>query len=201
MSLFFQIIESRSAQAVIAGVFVAAGWLVNGRQNRRAEARLRAERLRDAHRAIFAEIDANLSNLFDATVLRADGAAMVERMQADEAFIPFIPRERHDRIFRALEAEIHVLPRVTIDPIVSYYAQLDSLNAHVEDMRGNAFRSLPQGRRIEMYEDYVEMKVATLMLGRRANWLIKVFSRDGKDVAEETARKFNIPSAADPSDQ
>ena len=49
-------VDVRLWQAVIAGAFVAAGWLVNGWQNRREAARLRDEKLRDVHRALFAEI-------------------------------------------------------------------------------------------------------------------------------------------------
>ncbi|CUH39359.1 hypothetical protein JSE7799_02084 [Jannaschia seosinensis] len=119
--------DARIWQAIIAGSFVAAGWLVNGRRNRLAARRLRAERLRDAHRAIFAEIDANLSNLLDEAALRAEASAFALRIYEDPNFVPLIPRERHDRIFSALESEVHVLPRVTIDPIVAYYSQLLSL--------------------------------------------------------------------------
>lgn len=183
-------LDARIWQAVVAGGFVAMGWLVNGRQNRRAAAGLRAERLRDAHRALYAEIDANLSNLLDEDTLRAEGAAIRARMEAEDDFVPLIPRERHDRIFRALEQEIHVLPRVTIDPIVAYYAQITTLAAHVEDMRGGAFRALPPGRRVAMYDDYIEMKAAALRMGRKAVWLIEVFARDGKAAAEAEAARI-----------
>ncbi|MFO6462870.1 hypothetical protein ACK8OR_00635 [Jannaschia sp. KMU-145] len=190
-------LDARIWQAVIAGFFVAAGWLVNGWQNRRVAAKLRAERLRDAHRAIFAEIDANLSNLLEEGALRRAGARMVRRMRADAAFVPLIPREKHDRIFSALEAEIHILPRVTIDPIVAYYSQLGSLAAHVEDMRDRRFTLLSTRRKIAMYLDYLYMKIAALRLGRKAVWLIEVYARDGKDAAEAEVRRLNVSSLRD----
>ncbi|MEL6586733.1 MAG: hypothetical protein AAFY65_10770 [Pseudomonadota bacterium] len=187
-------LDPRLWQAFVAGVFLAMGWIVNGWQNRRVAAQLRAERLRDAHRAIFAEIDANLSNLLDEGSLRAEGAEMIARMDGDPDFVPLIPRERHDRIFSALEEEIHVLPRVTIDPIVAYYSQLGSLGAHVDDMRGNAFKTMAPDRRVAMYRDYIDMKAAALRLGRKAVWLIEVYAADGKDAAEAEAARLDVNS-------
>ncbi|CUH14527.1 hypothetical protein JSE7799_00277 [Jannaschia seosinensis] len=67
---------------------------------------------------------------------------------------------------------------------------LTSLSAHVEDMRGEAFRTLGPERRAAMYEDYIEMKAAALRLGRRAIRLIEVYARDGKDVAEAEAARM-----------
>ncbi|GGL67856.1 hypothetical protein [Wenxinia marina] len=188
-------IDPRIWQAVIAGLFLAMGWIVNGWQNRRAAARAKAERLRDLHRAIFAEIETNLANLWDVDALNAYGAEMRARMEADETFVPFIPRERHDRLFDTIVADLSVLPRVTIDPIVKYYAQVGSIAAIAEDMRGEGFRALPQARRIPMYEDYIQMKVQALEYGRVANHLIRVFAADGKAAAEAEATRLSSPSA------
>ena len=102
VSDWLRAVDARIWQAVIAGAFVAAGWLVNGWQNRRVAEELRHERLRDAHRALYAEIDSNLSNLLDEGRLRAGAARMARRMRRDPDFVPFVSLERHDRIFRAL---------------------------------------------------------------------------------------------------
>ena len=178
-------LDSRIWQAIVAGIFVAGGWLVNGWQNRRDAARLRAEKLRDAHRAIFAEIATNLSNLWDEQSLRDYGDEIVEKMEADPDFLPLIPRERNDRLFESIQSSIYTLPRVTIDPIVMYYTQLDAIAAQVEDMRGVAFRVLPQERRIVMYQDYIEMRIQALTFGRVANYLIGIYSKEGKEAAEQ----------------
>lgn len=177
-------VDARIWQAVVAGVFLAGGWVFNGRQNRRQAERLRAEMLRDTHRAIFAEIESNLSNLSDAQSLDAYCEEIVARMEEDQRFIPLIPRERNDRLFESIQSNIHILPRVTIDPIVIYYSQLDTLAAHVEDMRGHTFKTLESSRRVLMYKDYIEMKKRTLEYGRVANYLIDVYSKSGKDAAE-----------------
>ncbi len=193
-----QNIDARIWQAVIAGLFVAGGWVFNGWQNRRQETRLRAEKLRDTHRAIYAEIDSNLSNLWDAQSLDDYCQGMVERMQQDANFIPLIPRERNDRLFESIQSNIHILPRVTIDPIVMYYSQLDTLAAHVGDMRGQAFKTLSPERRILMYMDYIEMRKQALEFGRMANYLIDVYSKDGKAAAEAEAARLARPAVSSP---
>lgn len=188
-------LDPRIWQAVLAGGFLALGWIVNGWRERRATRALRAERLRDAHRALFAEIEVFLANLWSEAALDEYCGQMVARMEMDAAFVPLIPRERHDRLFRALEAEIHVLPRVTIDPIVKYYAQLSAIEMLVEDMRGHTFGTFDASRRIAMYSDYIEMRKTALRFGRDANRLISVYAEDGKDAAEAEARRLSSPSA------
>ena len=49
-------IDPRVWQAVLAGLFVAIGWIVNGAQNRREATRLRREQREDVQRALVAEI-------------------------------------------------------------------------------------------------------------------------------------------------
>lgn len=193
-------VDARIWQAVIAGAFLAAGWLVNGWQNRRVAAALRAEKLRDYHRAIYAEIGANLANLWDAAELESYRDQMVERMKDDPAFVPFIPIERHDTVFDALIADIHILPRQTIDPIVIYYSQLKSVAALAADMRADAFAAMEPARRIVMYQDYIAMKVQLLAFGRYANALIDAFSRGGKAAADEKTARINS-RAEGPSDR
>ena len=192
-------LDARIWQAAVAGGFLAFGWIFNGWQNRRDAAHQRAERLRDAHRAIFAEIEVQLQNLWDDEAIRTDGAAVIERMQTDRGFVPFIPRAPGDRLFRALESEIHILPRVTIDAIVAYYSQLSAVESLTEDMRGMTFRGFDPNRRASIYSDYIEMRKQMLVFGRRANRLIKIYAADGKDAAEAEARRLSS-STADRSD-
>ena len=193
-------VDPRVWQAVVAGAFLAAGWIFNGWQNRRAASRLRAEKLRDYHRAIYAEIGANLANLWDTAELEGYRDQLVERMREDPSFVPFIPIERHDTVFDALIADIHILPRQTIDPIVIYYAQLKSVAALAADMRADAYARMEPARRILMYQDYIAMKVQLLAFGRYANALIDAFSRGGKEAADEKAARINS-RAEGPSDR
>ena len=178
-------LDVRIWQAILAGAFVATGWLVNGWQNRREAAALRAERLRDVHRAIFAEIASYLANLDSVEALSAYRDKMIARMRADETFAPLIPRERNDTIFRALIEEIHILPRVTIDPLVSYYNQLFAIEALIDDMRGERFKTLEQERRIAMYSDYIDLKIQALNDGDYALKMIAAFAKGGRAGAVE----------------
>lgn len=196
---WFAGLDARIWQAAVAGGFLAFGWIFNGWQNRRDAANLRAERLRDAHRAIFAEIEVHLQNLWEDEAIRTDGAAVIERMDFEPGFVPFIPRAPGDRLFRALETEIHILPRVTIDPIVAYYSQLSAVDSLTEDMRGETFRGFEADRRASIYADYIAMRKQMVVFGRRANRLIKIYAAEGKDAAEAEARRLSS-STVDRSD-
>lgn len=160
-------VSPQAQQAIIAGLFVAIGWWVVAFQNRKRAADLRAERVRDVQRALFAEIRAYLA------VLRRDdvaayGAGIVERILTEPAFFPFIPTERNDAIFRAIVGEIHVLPRDTVDPVVLYYSQLNAISAMIEDLRGLDVASIGPKRAAGMYRDYISMKVEAIEMGDNA---------------------------------
>ncbi len=185
-------LDSRIWQAVVAGAFLAAGWLVNGYRDRRGARGLRAERLRDLHRALFAEIGVQVTNLGAESRIRDDAARLLARMDADEAFVPFIPRERGDTVFRSALEDLSILPRVTIDPIVAYYAQLAAIEAMADDMRAAAFARLAPDRRRAIYADYVEMKVQAFRFGRIATHLVHVYAQDGKAEAETRAAALKV---------
>ena len=194
-------LDPRVWQAFVAGVFLAFGWIFNGVQNRREAKRLRDEKLRDVHRALFAEIETNLANLIDSAALEEPYLDQtIEKMRANPDFIPFIPKERKDRLFDTIKAEIHILPRVTIDPVVRYYSQLDSIDALAQDMRGNTFKTLETERRIDMYVDFIYMRKQAHEYGRLANYLIKIYADQGKDAAV-TASNTYAPASSSPSDQ
>lgn len=181
-------VDPRIWQALVAGAVVALGWLVNGWQNRRDAAKLRAERLRDVHRALFAEIGATLANLESEAALDAHREAVVARMRAEPGFVPFVPREHGSTVYAAVVAEIHVLPRVTIDPVVAYYSQLSAIASIVEDMRGERFAALSAERQAAIFADYIEMKKQALSFGRHALALIATYAEEGKAAAEREAR-------------
>ena len=191
-------LDARIWQAVIAGLFIGLGWFVNGWLNRRAADALKREKLRDMHRAIYAEIGVYIANIWDGDAMERYADAMTQRMSDDADFVPLIPREQGDAIFSALIPDVHVLPRQTIDPIVAFYTQQRAISTLVEDMRGDAFRAMSQDRRIAMYRDYIEMKKQALEFGRFANAVIDAYGKGGVDAAESVTRDFNSP-AEDPS--
>lgn len=188
-------------QAIIAGVVIATGWLTTAIFNELAKAQAKAERLRDYHKAIFAEIRDSLAILNDEGQAEEDVARILDNMQRDPNFVPFIPREHHDFIYNAIIGEIEVLPRQTIDAIVAYYSQIKTVAALAEDMRGDRFHAIEQPRRMLVYRDFVEMRRRAFELGDYALKLIEEFSRNGPEAADRLALRLSSPDAApnDPS--
>lgn len=75
---------------MIAGLFLAVGWWVVALQGRRRDAKLRAERVRDVQRALFAEIRAYLAVL-ERDHIAEYGAAIARRIETEHGYFPVIP--------------------------------------------------------------------------------------------------------------
>ncbi len=185
--------DPRLWQALIAGLVIATGWLTTAIFAELGKRRGKAERLRDYHKAIYAEIGNAINTLYDAGAGEAYGAQTVARMEGDAQFVPLVPREHHDHIYDAVLDEIEVLPRQTIDAIVSYYSLVKAIAALAEDMRGERFLSenFGQPRRIAMYSDYLEMRKQAFLSGQYALKLIKLYSEGGREAAEDHIRLSN----------
>ena len=104
-------------------------------------------------------------------------------------------------------SEIHILPRTSIDPIVAYFSQLAALDALIEDMRGETFKTLSPVRRAEVYSDYIDLKRQAKDYGDYALEMIEAYAKGGRIAAEQrdtalrqAAEKVNTPGA-DPSGQ
>ncbi len=180
-----EVIDPRIWQAVIAGLFVAMGWVVNGWQSRRHQDRLRRERVNDVQRALYAEIRAYVA------VLERDGFAegsapayareMAARIRAEADFFPLIPHERNRTIFSAVVGDIHVLPRAVVDPVAVYYSQLVAIETMIRDLRSLDKDRIGAERAARVYEDYVAMKTEALVLGRDAMLMMGGFLSGGAE--------------------
>jgi len=153
--------------ALIGGAIVAVGWFVNAWRDRRERWRARDERVRDVQTALAAEILPYLEalNLFD---LGQHLNEMVERIWADETYVPVVPTECNDTVFRAILPNIHLLPESVIRPVVRYYSQIFAIEAIIEDLRSEVFRTMGPERREAMYADYVSLKIQAIALGNAA---------------------------------
>lgn len=189
--------DERIISAVIGAVVVALGWMVGAFRERSRAEYFRSERIRDVQRALYAEIRAYLE------VLRRDQldsyrVEMVARMQSKDSkgndFIPLIPIESNDTVFRAIVSDIHILPRSSIDPVVLYYSQLNVITAMIEDLRSDAFRQMDTERRIRMYSDYIDLKKEALELGEEALVMIETYAKGGSQEvrALQAERRKNI---------
>ncbi len=189
-------------QALIAGLVIASGWLTSAIFSELARARGKSERMRDYHKAIYAEIGTALSALWDGGQSEAYVAQTIERMQADPSFIPFIPREQHDHIYNAIVGNIDVLPRQTIDAIVAYYSLTKSISALADDMRSDRFQTLSPERRMAIYSDYAQMRTQAFTIGQYALQLIKAFSERGAQGAVALINSRGAgPSAPSPGSE
>ena len=152
-------IDPRVWQAVLAGLFVAIGWIVNGAQNRADARRQRRERRDDVQRAIVAEIKHYLEVL-EGEDLNAAWEAMQPRIAS--GYVPFLPSEDNDMVFQSVLADIHILPKTVIDPVVKYYSQLNAIEAQIADSRLDAFITGTDAdsirRREISYFEYLQMK-------------------------------------------
>lgn len=182
--------NERVQQAGVAGLVIALGWFAGFVLREISQQLGRAERLRDAHRALYAEIQHNVANLGDEKALQAFGTGMLTRITEGDGFVPFIPRERNDAMFRAIMPQIHILPRATIDPVVQYYSQLGALDALVDDMRGDSFKTMSPQRKAQLYSDYIGLKLSALDYGTEAMHTINTYSRDGAARAHAVSEKL-----------
>lgn len=157
-------IDPQVQAAVLAGLFLAAGWLVNGREGRRAAQALRDERVRDVLRALYSEIRAYVS------VLRRDrvgtnGALRCDRIRSEPGFFPFVPTERNATIFGSIVGDISILPDEAIHSIVLYYAQVDAIEAMIGDMRTLPIDRIGGSRAADLYNDFAQAKIEAAELG------------------------------------
>jgi len=124
--------------ALIGGAIVAFGWFVNAWRDRLAAKRARLERVREFQAALAAEIEPFVANLANIS-LEDHLNEIVDNIRADGDYVPFVPRQNNQEIFRALLPNIHVLPEKIIGPVVQYYSQLNAIEVLVEDLRSEMF--------------------------------------------------------------
>jgi len=171
---------------LISALLVAAsallGLVFNAAVARQAEARARAERIRDIHRALYADIAAQAANLVSHAALEAERDAMLPRIE--EGYIPLILHEPNSGLFSEVRKEIHILPRSTIDPIVSFYRQTDAIRALIDDMRGETFRDRASvAQRKAIYSDLIEVRKAALDFAIASLDIIEVYAKNGPEAA------------------
>ncbi|MGF1660135.1 MAG: hypothetical protein ACFCUS_11970 [Rubrimonas sp.] len=154
--------------AVISAFVTAFGWFVPyWREQRKEEAR-KAQRAADMRRALSAEIASHLSR-YEEVDLHGHFDVMAKAIDADPSYTPFVPRDAlNARVYHAMLADLTLLPEDAIDPVVSYYAQLDCVRCFAEDLRSPEYASVSVERRKLMYEHFIGMKIHAAALARTA---------------------------------
>lgn len=177
--------------AVISSGVTALGWIVTHRREGRAEARRRLERMVDVQQALRAEV-ANYAAQLEEVDLAEHLDGVLAAMRSDPAFVPFVPRETFDTVFRALIADIHLLPGGAVEPVVRYYAHLIGLSAFAEDLRSREFATLTPERRAAMFSHFIAMKIKALDYAREADTAL----RRGIDAVNSSAAARYGPAPA-----
>ena len=173
--------------ALVAATVAVGGWVYNGRQNRRLATQLRTERVDDIQRAVLAEIRAHVVAL-ENQQLSPDEQQDLTRRVRQGGYIPALPTEANDRIFRAIVEEVHMLPEWVIDPVVRYYRLLAVRAALAQDIRSNA-KDYPR-RTTEMFRDYLILNEETLETGLDAMEILTASLHGGKrEVTAMLARR------------
>ncbi|TRW96666.1 hypothetical protein FNJ84_11330 [Paracoccus sp. M683] len=165
--------------ALVGGGVVAAGWFWTHALSRRRDKLLRVERINDIQRALLAEIRAHVVALEGQ---RDAGGLQTLSQITDDDYLPILPHDANDRIFRAIVEEVHMLPEWAIDPVVRYYRLLAVRAALAQDIRSNA-KDYPR-RAADMFRDYLTLNEETLETGLDA---MEVLTASLKGGASEVA--------------
>lgn len=151
--------------------------------------------MRDVQTALRAEIRhyADALALFD---LEESWALVVGQMEEDASYMPTIPSEVNDTVFRAIVGEVHVLPGPVIEPVVRYYNQVFAIEAMIADMRGGMMAGMTRTGQIAAYTDYIALKIEALKQGRQAISAINQALGDADTIASTASAAVNSPDAA-----
>ena len=176
----------QAQQAVIAGLFIAAGWWVVALQNSRRDRQQRRARVEDMQRALLAEVRAHVVSL-ERQLQEGTFEDLLQRIGDGDAAL-VMPHGGNDRIFRAIVEEVHMLPEWVIDPVVRYYRLLAVRAALAQDIRSNA-KDYPR-RTAEMFRDYLLLNDETLETGLDAMEILTASLHGGKrEVTAMLARR------------
>ena len=168
--------------AIVGGGVVAAGWFWTHWLSRWRDRSLRWERIGDIQRALLAEIRAHVVALEDQQ--DAGGLAALNFI-SDEDYLPILPHDANDRIFRAMIEDVHMLPEWAIDPVVRYYRLLSVRSALAQDIRNNT-KEYPE-RAALMFRDYLEINEETRDTGLEAIEILTVSLKGGPNPRKSQA--------------
>ncbi|SEH57773.1 hypothetical protein [Paracoccus alkenifer] len=171
--------------ALVAAAVAVLAWPVNDWLNRRRARELRAERVDDVQRALLAEIRAHVATL-ENQLPRDDAAreALVAKLAMGDR-TPALPHDSNERIFRAIVAEVHILPEWAIDPVVRYYGLLAVQRALAQDIRAH-LADHPDNA-IGVFLDYLKLSEQVLATGHEA-MVILAASLQGGQAAVDALR-------------
>lgn len=168
--------------ALVGGGVVAVGWVITHLLSRSRDRALREERIADIQRALLAEIRAHVFALEEQQAARDMGTISTV---SDQDYLPILPHDANDRMFRAIVEEVHQLPEWAIDPVVRYYRLLAVRAALAQDIRSNA-KEYPR-RAALMFRDYLEITDETWDTGLEAVEILTASVKGGPRMSASQA--------------
>lgn len=177
MNVLLAILENQNATAVLVAslpvILAIVIWSLNQWTHTRRENALRNEKITDVMRALKAEIEYFLGankryepGLKRATSKFDEWIKVIARGRNN--YIPFVPSNRYDIVYREFLSEIQILPEETISPVVEFYSQISALQDLGTDMRTPNFSQLEEDRRFLVFRDYLELTLSAMIEGRKA---------------------------------
>lgn len=142
--------------AGISSIVAMIGWYVSFRQDNLKERKRRREKIRDFMIALRAEIRGEYHNLDETDF--GENLKDVSARYKEKGYSVMVSTPTPHVIFDAIAPEIQLLPETVIDPIVLYTRQRYAIEAIVQDMRSDLFRTLSAERQLSIYTDYINMK-------------------------------------------
>jgi hypothetical protein len=79
-----------------------------------------------------------------------------------------VPAEPGSLLWNSIAQEVHILPTDTIDAVVVYFSQLETIQVFAEDLRSERYMTLEQPRKGAMYRDYIRLIKHLLVLSMQA---------------------------------
>ena len=154
---------------VISSIIAIAGWIVSWRTARRLDGDRRQERIIDVQTALLAEIRSASHSLgqYDRESLIS---SVRKHLETDKSgtYVPFVPREPGAPVFQAIVAEVSIFPTEVIDPVILFYTQQQAIEHFAEDLRSDRFSKLPNEQKVQMLEDFLDLKNHSLKLSVQA---------------------------------
>ncbi|MCQ0970323.1 hypothetical protein MLD63_07790 [Paracoccus sp. TK19116] len=192
--------------AIVGGSVVALGWIITHLLSRHRDRVLREERIGDIQRALLAEIRAHVAVL----ELQGPEPRMLDMDRVGDAdYLPILPHDANDRIFRAIVEQVHMLPQWAIDPVVRYYRLIAVRAALAQDIRSTT-KDYPK-RAAQMFRDYLGINeeaketgleaVEILTASVRGGPSLKGSRREVERVLDERAREMGMFLSASLPDQ
>lgn len=192
LSSYLGLTDAEMQRAAVTGLFQTIGVVITGLaailtfwMNQRAtrrrdrlmheatierERELRDEKIEDIQTALLADIK-SYPHRIAASDLDRHFQALEEQIRSatpEHPFTPFVPRDVEPQLWTLIAREVHVLPVGVIDPVVSFYTQVETIKLFADDLRSGRFSELSSERKIAMYKDYIDLKRYAALLANDA---------------------------------